>query len=114
MRCSPKPSKPAPRSPGKHTIAPGGSTPATSATPTDTSGRSSGIRAAQALHPDRRHTNAREHLLTVICTFVRAAWAQIHAVSRVNRAFEASFRKLQDAARAKLHLHEDAGTLKGW
>jgi integrative and conjugative element protein (TIGR02256 family) len=38
----------------------------------------------------------------------------IHIGPRVNRAFEASFRKLQDASRAGLHEHEAHGELKGF
>src|SRR3954447_19011812 len=57
MRCSPKPNEPAPLSRGYPTTAPGGSTPATSATPTDTSGRSSGTRQPNTQSGDRRrHT----------------------------------------------------------
>jgi predicted acylesterase/phospholipase RssA len=37
-----------------------------------------------------------------------------HALSRVNRSFEASFRKLQDAARSAMHDHELHGELKGF
>jgi catechol 2,3-dioxygenase-like lactoylglutathione lyase family enzyme len=44
MSCWPKPNKPARLSRDDPTIARGGSTPATSATPTDTSGKSSGTR----------------------------------------------------------------------
>ena len=54
MRCWPKPRKPARLLQGNPTIARGGSTPATSATPTDTSGRSSGTRRAKPPRNDRR------------------------------------------------------------
>ncbi len=54
MRCSPKPRRPARLLRGNPTIARGGSTPATSATPTDTSGRSSGTRRAKTARNDRR------------------------------------------------------------
>ena len=37
-----------------------------------------------------------------------------HLVSRLNRSFEASFRKLQDAARAAMHDHERHGELRGF
>src|SRR6266487_1761352 len=59
MRCWPRPNKPARRSPGGLMIVRGGSTPATSATPTDTSGRSSGIRRPKTPRSDhRRHALA--------------------------------------------------------
>jgi NTE family protein len=38
----------------------------------------------------------------------------VHIGPRVVRAFEASFRKLQDASRAALHEHEAHGELKGF
>jgi predicted acylesterase/phospholipase RssA len=37
-----------------------------------------------------------------------------HMVSRLNRSFEASFRKLQDAARSAMHDYERHGELKGF
>ena len=37
-----------------------------------------------------------------------------HAIPRINRAFEASFRKLQDASRAYLHAAVENGELKGF
>jgi NTE family protein len=37
-----------------------------------------------------------------------------HMVSRVNRAFEASFRKLQDSSRSYLHAAAENGELKGF
>ena len=52
VRCSPGPIEQAPPSPGGPTIARGGSTPATSTTPTDTSGRSSGTRTAETPRHD--------------------------------------------------------------
>ena len=59
MRCWPKPDKPARLSRGDLTIARGGSTPATSATSTDTSGRSSGTRRAKTPRSDHhRHALA--------------------------------------------------------
>src|SRR5438105_10510481 len=59
MRCWPKPNEPARLSRGDPAIARGGSTPATSATPTDTSGRSSGTRRPKTPRSDhRRHALA--------------------------------------------------------
>lgn len=37
-----------------------------------------------------------------------------HMVPRISRAFEASFRKLQDASRGALHSHNSHGELKGF
>src|SRR3954452_6725757 len=56
MCCWPKPRKPARLLRANPTIARGGSTPATSATPTDTSGKSSGTRRAKAPRPDVART----------------------------------------------------------
>ena len=60
MRCWPKPNKPARLSRGDPTTGRGGSTPATSATPTDTSGKSSGTR-----RPKTRRSDHRRHALDI-------------------------------------------------